>query len=195
MDWNQRYRAADTPWDKPSAHPSLKVLKEWNLLRGPILVPGCGTGNDCIYLAEQGRGVSEIVGLDLAPEALDRARAKQGSHMVDWQLGNFLNLASNLKLRFNCIVEHTCFCAIDPRDRPGYVQSTFDALIPGGALFGIFFTGLSVETDGPPWGTSAEEIEALFSPGFEVKNYGAPEQTFPEREGIETLWLLTKQDL
>ena len=49
-DWEARYQAGETPWEKGEAAPPLIELlgklekPAWG--RGPILVPGCGFGHD-----------------------------------------------------------------------------------------------------------------------------------------------------
>ena len=72
MDWNRRYIEGDTPWDKGDAHPALGVALAQSALSGRVLVPGCGTGHDVRALAGQGL---EVTGLDIAPLALEKARA------------------------------------------------------------------------------------------------------------------------
>ena len=72
-DWDALYRKGETGWDKGEASP---VLIQWlakNRPTGRWLVPGCGRGHDARALAESGAG--EVVGLDLAPTAVEDARA------------------------------------------------------------------------------------------------------------------------
>ena len=70
MDWNRRYEENDTPWDKGEAHPVLRDMLAHDALSGRVLVPGCGSGHDVRELARHGL---EVVGLDVAPLALERA--------------------------------------------------------------------------------------------------------------------------
>ena len=66
-DWDKRYLAGDTPWEKGRAAPPLGELllkmdpAAWG--NGPLLVPGCGLGHDVRALAALGRSV---LGVDLA---------------------------------------------------------------------------------------------------------------------------------
>ncbi|MFM8766042.1 MAG: thiopurine S-methyltransferase, partial [Spartobacteria bacterium] len=46
VDWNTRYVAGDTPWDKGTAHPALVARLQNQPLKGSVLVPGCGAGHD-----------------------------------------------------------------------------------------------------------------------------------------------------
>src|SRR5438552_11989125 len=73
-DWNQRYVAGDTPWDsgQPSAE-LIRVLREWNIGPCRALEMGCGTGENAVYLAQQG---FDVTAFDLAPLAVERAQAK-----------------------------------------------------------------------------------------------------------------------
>lgn len=59
------------------------------------------------------------------------------------------------------VVEHTCFCAIDPSQRDHY-RSTVDRLLePGGWLLGVFFC--HDRPGGPPYGSDAEQLAASWS--------------------------------
>jgi SAM-dependent methyltransferase len=72
-DWNQRYVSGDTPWDsgKPSAELA-RVVREWNIRPCCILELGCGTGENAVYLAQQGFETA----FDVAPLAIQQAQIK-----------------------------------------------------------------------------------------------------------------------
>jgi thiopurine S-methyltransferase len=56
------------------------------------------------------------------------------------------------------IVEHTCFCAIDPGLREDYIGTACRLLAPGGWLLGLFWCHR--QPGGPPWGSDPELVEA-----------------------------------
>jgi methyl halide transferase len=198
MDWEQRYRTGDTPWEKGAASPP---LLEWLESRGPlhgsVLVPGCGSGHDVRAIA----GVcptTEVVGLDVAPSAIDHARGFSPVGQETYQLADFLDLPVELTNRFAWVFEHTCFCAIEPRRRPDYVHGVFRALQPTGAVLAIFFLnpwdpGEAPPEGGPPFAVTREELDRLFGTHFELVEELKPRTAYPEREGREIIRLLRKR--
>ena len=56
------------------------------------------------------------------------------------------------------IVEHTCFCAIDPARRADYIDTVGSLLAPGGWLLGLFWC--HGNPGGPPWGSDPEAVAA-----------------------------------
>lgn len=70
---------------------------------------------------------------------------------------------------FDALVEHTCFCAISPDQRPNYVKTAAQALKPAALFIGILFLGEEEQNDGPPWTTPLKEFRDLFSPYFEIQ--------------------------
>src|SRR4051794_32036079 len=75
MDRNlfEDFYAGQAPWDIPGPQPAFVELNQAGQIRGSVLDVGCGTGENAMYLAAQGRGVWAI---DFVPVAIERARAK-----------------------------------------------------------------------------------------------------------------------
>ena len=186
MDWNRRYIEGDTPWDKGAAHPALGVALAQSALSGRVLVPGCGTGHDVRALAAEGL---EVTGLDIAPLALEKARAHQPVGDEQYFLGDLFALPAGFKQSFDGVFEHTCFCAIDPSRRVDYVTAIASVLKPGGRLLAVFFLDPDNDGHGPPFGCTTGEIDEIFAPHFRLLEEYAGIPTFPEREGRELLRL------
>ncbi|MEX1045454.1 MAG: methyltransferase [Chthoniobacterales bacterium] len=186
MDWNQRYEAGDTPWDKGEAHPVLRDMLTHGALSGHILVPGCGTGYDVRELA--GRGLS-VTGLDVAPLALAAARSHERVGGETYQLVDFFAPPPEMREAFDGVFEHTCFCAIDPRRRTEYVEAVAAVLPPGGRLLAVFFVNPDNDGEGPPFGCTPEELDGLFGGRFRLLEEHWEIPTYPEREGRELLRL------
>jgi thiopurine S-methyltransferase len=55
------------------------------------------------------------------------------------------------------VVEHTCFCAIDPAQRPAYLARVHQLLVPGGWLLALFWC--HPRPGGPPWGSDPAALE------------------------------------
>ena len=182
-DWEAKYRASDTPWEKGEASPGLVdfLAAHPQLPRGTVLVPGCGTGHDVRVFAKFG---FQAVGLDIAPSAVVSAKEKTAAALAaDFRPGDFL--VDKPFQRFDWIFEHTCFCAIDPSQRDDYVRATRRWLKPGGQYLAVNY--LIPDTDGPPFGTTREEIVERFSPHFELVRDWVP-RSYPNRTGLERMF-------
>lgn len=195
-DWEQCYQVGETPWDKGSAAPPLLELIErhgaalWG--GGPVLVPGCGLGHDVRALAQIG---IQALGLDISPTAVEMARALAAGEAATHEAGDFLDVAWRAGRSFPAIWEHTCFCAIDPALRGNYAQAAAELLPPGGVFAAAFYlTPRDPGEDGagPPFGTSTQEIDTLFSPWFERIDAWVPDAAYPGREGREWLAVFRK---
>lgn len=53
---------------------------------------------------------------------------------------DIFDLVPDLAGQFDYVIEHTCFCAIDPSLRSAYAQLAAELLAPGGELLAVFFT-------------------------------------------------------
>jgi SAM-dependent methyltransferase len=194
LEWQRRYEENDTPWDKGEAAPALVEFLRQRPIAGRVLVPGCGRGHEVRALASQPQ--TTAVGLDLSPTAITQARALAAPllpmHDIDFIEGDFFHLPSSLAGSFAWLVEHTCFCAIEPRLRPDYVQAAAAALRPGGKIFGIFYLDPGVDS-GPPFAVSREELSALFDARFILLEEWVPRVSFPGRENRELIRILQKR--
>jgi SAM-dependent methyltransferase len=152
------------------------------------MVPGCGLGHDARALAEAG---AEVVGLDIAPFAITAARGFPLRGDISFVLGDLFH-PDAVRGEFDWIFEHTCFCAIPPGRRGDYVRSVRALLKPGGHLLAIFFLNPDHDEDGPPYGCSVEELDALFSPYFRLVEESGNLPTYPGREGREIMRLLRR---
>ena len=195
-DWEHRYRSGDMPWEKGlPAPPLIELLKEIGVEKwgnGPVLVPGCGFGHDVRALGALG---IPVVGVDLSPSAVERAREFPLAGQESYEVGNFFDPEWHVGRKFSAIWEHTCFCAIDPADRGRYAEAAAGCLADGGLLAGVFFLNPfdpGEEAKGPPFGSTIDEIEQTFSPWFERLSGRVPSTSYPGREGREWVALFRK---
>ena len=186
VNWQSRYEAADTPWDKGSPHPMIDHWTKRHKVDGAIVVPGCGRGWDLRAWA-LAYPQQRVIGIDLAPAAVASARALCAdlSNVIVHEANFFALETWYAQERVALIWEHTCFCAIPPASRDAYVKTVAALLKPGDMLIGAFFTDIGDEDSGPPWNTRVTEIEQRFAPYFSVEYPALPHQTFPSREGEE----------
>ncbi len=192
LEWQRRYEEDDTPWDKGAPSPALVDFLREKPLAGRVLVPRCGRGHDARTIAAQPH--TFVVGLDLSPAAVAQAQKLTPGEMTNIRFvaGDFFRLPTEFIGTFDWIVEHTCFCAIDPRLRAAYVAAAASALRAGGKMFGIFYLDPRSET-APPFPVSREELSALFDPHFALLEEWVPKNCFPGRERRELVRILEKR--
>ena len=172
--WDTRYRSDDTPWDQGRAsEPVLRVVERHLKAGARILVPGCGRGWEVEALGRLG---FEVTGLDLSvtAAAIGNSRLKNLDNATI-QVGNFFALPKAHLGYFDAVVEHTCFCAIEPNDRKRYRDAAFSALAPGGLLLGVF---LHFEGGGPPHGTNPDDLNEVFGKKFIMIEMTAEKESF-----------------
>jgi cyclopropane fatty-acyl-phospholipid synthase-like methyltransferase len=183
--WEDRYKAGDTPWDKGEPSPGLVdfLAAHPDLKRGTVCVPGCGMGHDVCAWAKAGFAA---IGYDIAPLAVElgRERLVASGLTARFEAGDFLKDAP--PFLFDWIFEHTLYCAINPRDRDDYSAAVARWLKPDGNYLAVNY--LIPDTDGPPFGTTREELLQRFSTGFELGAEWVP-RSYPNRTGLELmLW-------
>ena len=109
QDWSHLYDTGETPWEKGEASPGLVEWLEAHSISGDALIPGCGYGHDARAVAKHG---ARALGLDLAENAINKARSFPTEGDVSFEIGDFLNLPSEFHGRYDWVIEHTLFCAI-----------------------------------------------------------------------------------
>jgi SAM-dependent methyltransferase len=194
LEWQRRYDEHDTPWDKGAPAPALVSFLRTDAISGRVLVPGCGLGHEVRVIGAH-PGCS-ATGIDLSTTAMAEASKLTSRSEVptkaEFIVGDFFQLPSELHGSFDWLVEHTCFCAIDPDQRPAYIAAAATALCEGGKLFGIFYLNPDVEA-GPPFAVSREELTRLFDSRFRLLEEWQPAETFAGRENREWVRLLQKR--
>ena len=171
--WDQRYRDGNDRWELGKPAPPLDTFLRTDS-RTPqpparVLVPGCGRGHEVALLADLGY---EVIGLDFSGEAIQRAQAVHGSDsaqlrwlQADLFDGGALAAAGINDGSLQGVLEHTCFCAIDPAQREAYLDTVARLLAPGGWLLGLFWC--HPRRDGPPWGSDPALLaQQLAEAGF-----------------------------
>lgn len=184
-DWEERYQTGDMPWEKGEASPGLEdFLKEQSALpRGAVAVPGCGTGHDVRAWAKAG---FQAFGFDLAPSAVRLARERTAAAGLEAEFSRVNFLEDAPPLQFDWLFEHTFFCAIAPSRREDYQKAVLKWLKPTGQFLAVHY--MICDREGPPFGTTQEELMNRFGAHFELVRGWVP-RSYPNRTGLELmLW-------
>jgi SAM-dependent methyltransferase len=181
--WETCYQTGDMRWEKGAPSPGLVdfLAAHPELPRGSVCVPGCGTGHDVREFARAGFDAS---GFDIAPSAirLGEEKTRAAGLKAKFQLADFLHDGPPRK--FDWLFEHTLFCAIQPQERDEYVRAVLRWLKPDGQYLAVNY--LIPDEDGPPFGTTRDELWRRFSPEFELVGELVP-RSYPNRTGLELL--------
>ena len=184
--WENRYQEGTTRWDLGQATPPLVSLLNSEAVppSGRVAVLGCGRGYDAMLFASHG---FVVMGFDFAESAIADAQAlaQATGSSAQFLQRDIFDLPSEFPSFFDYVVEHTCFCAIDPDKRPAYVKLVRSLLRPGGELIGLFWT--HTRPGGPPFGVTTAAIKQYFESDFEILSLELVTNSVPERQGEEYL--------
>jgi methyl halide transferase len=189
--WRERYAEPRQGWEIGRAAPP---LERWFAPHSPkgkrALVVGCGRGHEARMLARAG---ARVVAVDFAPEALAEARvlAEREGVTIDFRLRDLFALAADVE-RYDLVVEHCCFCAIDPARRGEYVDVVADLLVDGGELVALLRTRCP-QPQGPPFAVDADEVARLFARRFVLADARVPDDSIEPRRGTELLVHMTRR--
>jgi SAM-dependent methyltransferase len=190
--WEQLYRNSVTPWELGAAAPPFNTFlsSPYAVEPGKIVVPGCGSGNECLLFAAHG---FEVTGVDFALPAIEATMKKLSDAGLLGTKGFLLQRdifnIHEYDQYFDYVLEHTCFCAIHPSRRRQYAMTVRDLLKPGGKFIALWW--LLDHAGGPPFAVSKNEIFELFSNFFNIDLAFEPADSVPERRGKELFTIMS----
>jgi SAM-dependent methyltransferase len=128
---------------------------------------GCGSGNDVVYLANQG---FDVIGIDIAPTALALAedKARRAGARVTWLLADVLHPPGLQPFEF--VYDRGCYHALRAQHAAGYRAVLSRLTRPGARI--LILAGNANDPaprpfDGPPRVTE-EQIREDFAQGFRL---------------------------
>jgi cyclopropane fatty-acyl-phospholipid synthase-like methyltransferase len=162
------YRFTKPGWDTGITPPEVvEAFQNGSLPEGPVLDLGCGTGTNAIYMARQGR---QAFGLDYVPRAIETARRAAANAAVTERAQFFVadvTRLDTLKLPPCAFaLDMGCFHDLSAEQQQRYAALLAAQLVPGGRY--LLFTLKPRQEAGYRFGVSREQVEAVFSPGFEI---------------------------
>ena len=188
--WTVRYAAGKTPWDFGGVPSALKSFLERSSVRGKVLIPGCGSGNEIHAFHAAGYDVSAI---DFSPAAVEQAKRVLGVLAGRVILGDFFTHDFGER-RFDLIYERTFLCSMTPSRWHEYVNRMADLLSPRGRLIGVFLYGQK-PSPGPPFPLTEPEAEQLFKKRFQLLRSEAMTDSLPLFRDMERWQEWLKIDL
>ena len=180
--WDEAYRDNNAPWDIGRPQPAILRVAEWGGLVEPVLDSGCGSGEHALLAASMGL---EVKGVDVAGEAIERARgkARQRGLSAEFVVGDVLALKDIVRLDtpFRTVIDVGCFHTFSNADRPLYAASLAAVTQPGAILHLLCFSEHTPGNDGPRRVTQGE-ITGTFSRDWDV------ETIEPDTFTVSSLW-------
>ncbi len=133
-----------------------------------VLDIGCGTGENALYLAQQGH---ETWGIDASPRAIEKAKAKSASREipVTFLVGDAFKLGL-LGRVFETAIDSGLFQTFSDPERVRYHDSLALVLRRGGSYFMLAFCEQEPADWGGPRRVTQEEIRATFRKGWTVES-------------------------
>jgi SAM-dependent methyltransferase len=170
--WEQMYRDKRDAWDLGDVTP-------------PIVF-GCGRGHEARAAARAG---FETVGIDFAESVradAERLTPADLAKRVTWRTADIFDLARTDPGAFDLVIEHTSYCAIDPKRRDEWMRVARAVLRPGGTLLGLFY--VHGREGGPPYATTREDAKAALDRAhFHIEHAETPSDSIERRRGDEYL--------
>jgi SAM-dependent methyltransferase len=185
IQWNDRYREGNLPWDTGQPSSELqRVLEQTTIPPCRVLEIGCGTGTNSVWLAQQG---FDVTGIDMAPLAIEQAqkRARAAGVEARFLAADVLDLPE-LGGAFGFFFDRGCYHAVR-RDAPGkYAPALARQLAAGGR--GLVLAGNAREPHdpGPPVVTE-EQIRDELGVAFRIRDLH--EFRFDEAPGVPERFL------
>jgi SAM-dependent methyltransferase len=185
INWNDRYREGNLPWDTGRPSSELQHVLSQNAIQPcRALDIGCGTGTNSVWLAQQG---FEVTGIDLAPLAIERAekRAVAAGVNARFVVADILDLPQ-LNGPFAFFFDRGCYHAVR-RDAPQQYSAAVARQLAAGAR-GLILAGNAREPHDPgPPVVSEEQIRDELGSVFQILDLH--EFRFDEAPGVPERFL------
>ncbi|MEE4277402.1 MAG: methyltransferase domain-containing protein [Halieaceae bacterium] len=163
VDWESRFRAEATGWERDHLNPAFNEWRaRFEASAGTVIVPGCGRSPELKAFADMGW---HVTGVDIAETAVafqreqllalgegaDPRAAVHQANVLEWQPEAAVDL----------VYEQTCLCALNPQLWPRYEEQLHRWLKPGGILAALFMQ--TSREGGPPYHCDLTAMAELFS--------------------------------
>jgi thiopurine S-methyltransferase len=181
--WHERWRTGQTAFHQPA--PDLNLKQHWPLLdlaRGScVFVPLCGKSLDMLWLRDQGH---EVVGVELSATALESFCMENGllsrrrllgsfdvyeaAHLELFR-GDFFELESAAFGELAAVYDRAALISWTNELRVPYVRHLAELLKSGTQILLVSMEYPQSQMSGPPFSLMGEEVKALYSPYFRLR--------------------------
>ncbi|KAI9363680.1 S-adenosyl-L-methionine-dependent methyltransferase [Pilaira anomala] len=155
IDWDGMWRNGQTLWDAGKPSPALTDLFEHDETRSLIpehgqgLVPGCGSGYDVVFLANEKR---HVTGIDLSKTCVDlliKNHPNATADNYDFMCADFYNFDIP-KGGYDLAYDYTFLCAMPLNLRPDWAKRYSEIIKKDGVLITLMFP-IDGHEGGPPF--------------------------------------------
>lgn len=182
-NWEKAWVEGVTPWELKSVNPTLKEALDKKYIpitkNSDILIPGCGSGYDAIYI-KQFTNCSSVTGIDISASAvtvannnLKNLHSSSSSEGITFKVVDFFAVdkeslcidtsTSRAGKKYDIIIDYLFFSAINADMRRLWVHKMYELLADGGTLVTFIFP-LKVNDDdksipGPPYHLNLDDYK------------------------------------
>jgi 2-polyprenyl-3-methyl-5-hydroxy-6-metoxy-1,4-benzoquinol methylase len=166
--FEERYRTGDLPWDHNMVDFNLvETVSKSGIEPCKVLDIGCGTGDNSIWMAEQG---FSVIACDFSETAIKIATEKAARKGVSCQflVADFLidEISSS---PFGFIYDRGCLhCIDDFSEKSAFAEKVSNLLGPGGLWLSLVGNADESKRDEGPPQLSAAELVSIVEPFFEI---------------------------
>ncbi|MFQ5860002.1 MAG: class I SAM-dependent methyltransferase [Dehalococcoidia bacterium] len=189
--WNLFYLGR-APWDMDGPRPEIvRRVESGKLAPCRAIDLGCGTGDNVIYLAQQG---FDVTGVDISSRAIGKARCKAGEARLSpaFLVADVTDL-HQVQGPFGLVVDNGCLHSLLGKGRrQAYVRTLIRLTQPGSWYFlRCFVRGARRRF---AFGLMAGEAPRLFGEAFEIEDFASNpgEAPWGLADATEVYWMRRK---
>jgi thiopurine S-methyltransferase len=181
--WHERWRTGQIAFHQPTADPSLQQLwPRLDLGKGRrVFVPLSGKSLDMLWLRDQGH---HVIGVEISATAVEaffmengisaRRRARGGFDVyeapsLELFRGDYFETTPALLGDTAAVYDRAALISWTPELRRPYVEHVASLTRAGAQMLLITLEYPQTEMPGPPFSVTADEVERLYSPHFEIR--------------------------
>ncbi|MFJ9697641.1 class I SAM-dependent methyltransferase [Kitasatospora sp. NPDC101183] len=149
---------AFAPWDIGDVQQCVKALHEGGHVTGPVLDAGCGSGQNSVFLAQQGY---QVTSFDFSPVAIEAAAALARKHDLPDDNPRFVvadATALDLPGRFATVIDSALYHCLTLEERRAYLAGLRRLALPTGRLLITCFADTAPAGMPGPFRISQEEL-------------------------------------
>ncbi len=174
------------PWDSGVSPPELISVVEGpgRLTPGRGLDLGCGTGTNCLYMAQHGW---EATGVDFVPRAIAQARRKAAAAGASarFVVGDVTRLTDlGVGVGYELLLDLGCFHSIPDARRDAYIAGATEIAKQGATMLLFAMVRRGDPRRIGPRGVARGEVAQRFASGWEIVSEDAGRPMF----GNDAAW-------